>query len=102
MFPGPFPEGPRSGLLSRRILSAGSTRTFYIWMQAAYAAVSGFARGGGLPSGIKPRALWEEMSRSGKSLADAGRNKTTAKMEAKTGRMIQIPRELVVDEDKGD
>jgi hypothetical protein len=71
----------------------------YLDKEAAYAAVSGFARGGGLPFGIKPKALWEDMSRSGKSLADPGRNDTTAKIDGKTKRIIQIPRELVIDED---
>jgi hypothetical protein len=72
----------------------------YLDKEAAYAAVSGFAQRGGLPFGIKPKALWEAMSRSGKSLVDPGRNDTTAKIEGKTRRIIQIPRELVVDEDE--
>jgi len=72
----------------------------YLDKGAAYAAVSGFAQRGGLPFGIKPKALWEAMSRSGKSLIDPGRNDTTAKIEWKTKRIIQIPRELVVDEDE--
>jgi hypothetical protein len=67
--------------------------------EAAYAAVSGFAQRGGLPFGIKPKALWEAMSRSAMSLTDPGRNDTTAKIEGKTRRIIQIPRELVDDED---
>ena len=72
----------------------------YLDKEAAYAAVSGFAQRGGLPFGIKPKALWEAMARSGKSLVDPGRNDTTAKIEWKTKRIIQIPRELVVDEDE--
>jgi hypothetical protein len=72
----------------------------YVDKQAAYAAVSGSAQRGGIPFGIKPRALWEAMSRSGKSLADPGRSDTTAKIEGKTKRIIQIPRELVVGEDE--
>jgi hypothetical protein len=70
----------------------------YLDKGAAYAAVSGFAQRGGLPFGIKPKALWEAMARSGKSLVDPGRRDTTAKIEGKTKRIIQIPRELVVDE----
>ncbi len=40
------------------------------------------------------------MSRSGKSLADAGRNDTTTRIEGSSRRVIQIPRELVVGEDE--
>jgi hypothetical protein len=72
----------------------------YLDKEAAYAAVSSFAQRGGLPFGIKPNALWEAMSRSRKSLVDPGRNDITAKIEGKTKRIIQIPRELVVDEDE--
>jgi hypothetical protein len=72
----------------------------YLDKEAAYAVGSGFAQRGGLPFGIKPKALWEAMSRSRKSLVDPGRNETTAKIELKTKRIIQIPRELVVDEDE--
>jgi hypothetical protein len=72
----------------------------YLDKEAAYAAVSGFAQRGNIPFGIKPKTLWEAMSRSGKSLADAGRNDTTTRIGGTSRRVIQIPRELVVGEDE--
>lgn len=62
--------------------------------------VSGFSQRGNIPFGIKPKALWEAMFRSRKSLADAGRNDTTTRIESSSRRVIQIPRELVVGEDE--
>ena len=74
----------------------------YLDPQAAYGAVSSFSQRGGIPFGIKPGALWEAMARSGKSLADAGRNNTTARVEGQSRRVIQIPLKAILDEDKGD
>ena len=70
--------------------------------QAAYGAVSSFSQRSGIPFGIKPGALWEAMAWSGKSLADAGRNNTTARVEGQSRRVIQIPLKAILDEDKGD
>jgi uncharacterized protein DUF927 len=72
----------------------------YLDKGAAYAVVSGFSQRGNIPFGVKPKALWEAMFRSGKSLADAGRNDTTTRIEGSSRRVIQIPRELVVGEDE--
>jgi hypothetical protein len=74
----------------------------YLDPQAAYGAVSSFSQRSGIPFGIKPGALWEAMARSGKSLADAGRNNTTARVEDQSRRVIQIPLKAILDEDKGD
>jgi hypothetical protein len=74
----------------------------YLDPQAAYGAVSSFSQRSGIPFGIKPGALWEAMARSGKSLADAGRNNTTARVEGQSRRVIQIPLKAILDEDKGD
>lgn len=68
----------------------------YLDRETAYAAVSAFAqRGGILPFGIKPRALWDALKRAGISLADGGRSDTTARIEGKTRRVVQTPRAAV-------
>jgi hypothetical protein len=67
----------------------------YLDREAAYAAVAGFAARGGIPFGIKPRALWGALKRAGVSLSDEGRTDTTARIEGKSHRVVQIPREAV-------
>jgi hypothetical protein len=69
---------------------------------AAYAAVSAFATRGGIPFGIKPRALWEDLKRAGISLTDEGRTDTTARIEKKSRRVIRVPLEVVLEDgDRG-
>ena len=63
----------------------------YLNPDTAYAAVAGFATRGGIPFGIKPRALWEALKRSGISLTSPGRNNTTARVKGEVERVIQIP-----------
>jgi hypothetical protein len=67
----------------------------YLHPDLAYAAVSEFARKGGIPFGIRPRALWDAMARSEKSLADPGRSTTTARIRGETKRVIKMPRSAV-------
>ena len=68
----------------------------YLEEEAAYAAVSAFARRGGIPFGIKPRVLWGALKRAGVSFADEGRSNTTAKIQGKTRRVVQVPRQAVL------
>jgi hypothetical protein len=63
---------------------------------AAYAAVSNFATRGGIPFGIKPRALWEDLKRAGISLTDKGRTDTTAQIEKRSQRVVQVPLKAVI------
>jgi hypothetical protein len=72
----------------------------YFEKEAAYAAVSGFSQRGGTPFGIKPMALWEAMARSGTSLNERKRNDTTARIEGRTKRVVQVPRPAVLEEDR--
>jgi hypothetical protein len=67
----------------------------YLDREAAYAAVASFATRGGIPFGIKPRALWGALKRTGTSLADEGRTDTTAWIEKHSRRVIQIPKEAI-------
>jgi hypothetical protein len=68
---------------------------FYLENDAAYAAIAGFAQRGGIPFGIKPRALWGALSRSSISLADSGRADTLARIEGKTKRVVQVRRAVI-------
>jgi hypothetical protein len=81
------PSGERIGWADEEYL--------YLHPDLAYAAVSSFVQRGGIPFGIKPKALWNALGRSGKSLTDAGRKTTTARIEGKSKRVIQIPRTAV-------
>ena len=74
----------------------------YLDREVAYATVAGFATRGGIPFGIKPRALWGALKRSGVSLADDGRTDTTARIETRSRRVIQIPREAIFGGKHGD
>ncbi len=67
----------------------------YLDREAAYAAVSGFAQRGGIPFGIKPRAVWEALKRAGINLADEGRTDSTARVGKKSKRVVQIPRAAI-------
>ena len=69
----------------------------YLEPNLAYATVSRFAQTGGIPFGIKPKALWNTFAKTGKSLTDEGRNTATAKIEGKTKRVIQLPRSVVLE-----
>ncbi len=60
--------------------------------EAAYAAVSHFAARGGIPFGIKPRALWDSLKRAGLTLADEGRTDTLARVEGKPRRVVRLSR----------
>jgi len=64
---------------------------------AAYAAVSNFATRGSIPFGIKPGALWEDLKRAGLSRTEKGRTSTTAQIQKKTRRVIQVPLEAVLE-----
>jgi hypothetical protein len=77
---------------------AGEVHLF-LERDAAYAAVSNFATRGGIPFGIKPRALWEDLKRAGISLADKGRTDTTARIQNKSRRVVQVPLEAILGED---
>jgi len=70
----------------------------YLEKDSAYAAVCGFAQRGGIPFGIKPRALWQALKRAGASLADEGRSDTLARIEGKPRRVVQINRTLLQEE----
>jgi hypothetical protein len=72
----------------------------YLDREAAYAAVAGFAHRGGIPFGIKPRVLWGALKRAGISLTDPERTDTTARVEGKVKRVIQIPRAMICGEDE--
>ncbi len=69
----------------------------YLDKDAAYAVVSRFAQRGGLPFGIKPRALWDALARSKMSIVDAGRTDTTAKIRKKSKRVVQIRRSTIFE-----
>ncbi len=60
------------------------------------AAVSEFTARGGIPFGIKPRALWGALKRAGISHADEGRADTTARIRGGTKRVVQVPRGSVL------
>jgi hypothetical protein len=72
----------------------------YLDRETAYATVAGFAHRGGIPFGIKPRVLWGAMKRAGISLTDSERTDTTARVEGKVKRVIQIPRAMICGEDE--
>ncbi len=67
----------------------------YLDRETAYAAVAGFAQRGGIPFGIKPRAVWGALKRAGINLTDEGRTDTTARVGKKPKRVVQIPRSAV-------
>jgi hypothetical protein len=86
---------PCSSRLTGRGLSAGPTQSSCtLTKRPPSPPCRGSPRGATSRYGIDPKALWEAMSRSGKSLADMGRSDTTAKIEGKTKGIIQIPRGL--------
>jgi hypothetical protein len=68
----------------------------YLDKDAVYAAVVSFANRGGISFGIKQRALWDSLKRSEMSLANEGRTDTTARIEKKPRRVIQIAKETVL------
>ena len=72
----------------------------YLDREMAYAAVAAFAYRGGIPFGIKPRVLWGALKRAGISLTDSERTDTTARVEGKVKRVIQIPRAMIGGEDE--
>jgi hypothetical protein len=65
---------------------------FYLEKDGAYAAVQEYAKRGDIPFGIKPRALWEALAKTGKSLPSPGRIDTVQRIAGKTRRVIQVPR----------
>lgn len=67
----------------------------YLDREAAYAAVAWFAQRGGIPFGVKPRAVWGALKQAGINLADDGRTDTTAAIGKRTRRVVQIPRQAV-------
>ena len=69
----------------------------YLEKDAAY-AVTGFTQRGGIPFGIKPRALWTALKRAGLSLASEGRTDTTARVQGETKRVVQIRRAATREE----
>jgi hypothetical protein len=71
----------------------------YLDKNIAYAEVNRFAQTGGIPFGIKPNALWSSLARSGKSIADADRTDTTARIKGKPKRVVQIPISAVIQKD---
>ena len=74
----------------------------YLDREAAYAAVAGFAQRGGIPFGVKPRAVWAALTRAGINLADDGRADTTAAIGKWTRRVVQVPRSAVFGVEDGD
>ncbi|MBV9453524.1 MAG: hypothetical protein JOZ19_05310 [Rubrobacter sp.] len=74
---------------------------FYLYLDqdASYAAVVGFARLGGIPFGIKPRALWRALAASGMSTVDRGRTNKVERIEGSTKRVIKLCHSVVLDED---
>jgi hypothetical protein len=73
----------------------------YLDKDAAYGAVAGFAQRGGIPFGIKPRALWQSLARSGASVTEQGRTDSVAKIEGKPKRVVQIARAKMTDGEDG-
>jgi hypothetical protein len=69
----------------------------YLDRDNAYAAVASFAAHGGIPFGIKQRALWGSLKQAGLNLADQGRNDTTAWVCGKSKRVVQIARRAVFE-----
>ncbi|MDP9474292.1 MAG: DUF927 domain-containing protein [Actinomycetota bacterium] len=72
-------------------------RYLYLDKDAAYAAVVGFAKRGGIPFSIKPRTLWKALALSRVSLTDPERNDTTAWICGKSARVVQVPRATVFE-----
>jgi len=68
----------------------------YLDKDAVYAAVVSFANRGGISFGIKQRALWDSLKRSGMSLTNDGRADTTARIEKKPQRVIQVAKETIL------
>ena len=64
----------------------------YLDKEAAYAAVAHFATRGGIPFGIKPRAVWGALKRAGLNLSDEGRTDTLARVEGKPRRIVRLHR----------
>jgi hypothetical protein len=64
----------------------------YLDKEAAYAAVAHFAARGGIPFGIKPRALWDALKRAGVTAADEGRTDTLVRVEGKPKRVVRVSR----------
>jgi hypothetical protein len=73
----------------------------YLDRETAFAGVAGFAQRGGIPFGVKPRALWGALARSGISLSDPGRSDTTARIGSKPKRVVQMPLAAIVGGDAG-
>jgi hypothetical protein len=71
----------------------------YLDKEMSYVAAAAFANRGGIPFGIKQRALWDSLKRSGMSMSDEGRTDTTARIGKKSRRVIQLPRELLTGEE---
>ncbi|MDQ3638767.1 MAG: DUF927 domain-containing protein [Actinomycetota bacterium] len=67
----------------------------YLDREAAYATVAGFTQKGGIPFGIKPRAVWGALKRAGINLPDEGRTDTTARVGKKSKRVVQVPRAAI-------
>ncbi|MBX6764770.1 MAG: hypothetical protein IRY88_14005 [Rubrobacteraceae bacterium] len=68
----------------------------YLDREAAYAAVSAFTARGGIPFGIKPRALWEALKRVGLSVTAERRTDNLVRIEKKPRRVVQIPKSAVL------
>jgi hypothetical protein len=64
----------------------------YLDKEASYAAVAHFAGRGGIPFGIKPRALWDTLKRAGLTVADEGRTDTLARVEGRPRRIVRLHR----------
>ena len=75
-------------------------KCLYLDREMAYAAVAGFAHRCGIPFGIKPRVLWEALKRAEISLTDSERTDTTARVEAKVKRVIQVPRAMICGDEE--
>jgi hypothetical protein len=83
-YTGPEPAGKFVGWVDDRF--------FYLENDGAYAAVQEYANRGGIPFGIKPRALWEALAKSEVSIAIEGRIDTVTRVAGKPKRVVQIPR----------
>jgi hypothetical protein len=71
----------------------------YLDKDASYAAVAGLAQRGGIPFGIRPRALWEALKQAGMSLTDPGRTEAVTRIESKLKRVVQVSRATVFSEE---
>jgi hypothetical protein len=84
---------------SAEFVGSADDTHLYLDKEAAYAAVAGFAQRGGIPFGIKPRALWGALKRASVSLADQGRTDTLARIAGKPKRVVQIRRSTIHEEE---